>query len=186
MDVEWYAYCDRPFFATKGESMRQRRVGELERWEKRPGSKTMRLSITALAVCAAMAHGAGRGENAKADSLRTLRMVLTSEMHSEDTALIIKRPRLADSLLAKAAPRESFLRSLRDTAAFLRLNTPAEFEAYWKGVERRNGFNSLKRQMDAHDVDKTLVPKVYLFDSAVVVFPGWIILRRAPRASLPR
>jgi len=145
----------------------------------------MGLSAAALALCAALAHGAASGRDAKADSLRTLRAAITSEMGSEDTALIVKRPRLADSLLSNPVPGESFLRSLRDTSSFLRLDTPAEFAAYWKRVEAANGFGSLKRQMEAHDPDQSRVPKIYLFDSSVVVFPGCIILRRAHRASLP-
>ena len=76
------------------------------------------------------------------------------------------------------APRETFLRGLRDIALARPVRGPEEFRAYWDRLEKENGIPAMHSQMAAHDIDKGRIPKAYLFDSSVGVYPGWIILRR--------
>jgi hypothetical protein len=53
-----------------------------------------------------------------------------------------------------------------------------EFKKYWAQVEKADGFDKLKEQYRSRDIDKTWVPHFYLFDSAVVVFPFWFVIRK--------
>lgn len=115
---------------------------------------------------------------AKADSLHALRVLLSSEVKTGNEVLILKNPAVTDSLLRNPPTRESFLQGLRDSALARPVRTPEEFRGYWNRIEKENGIPALRSQMAAHDVDKTLIPKAYLFDSSVVVYPGWIIVRR--------
>lgn len=151
------------------------------------------LGLAALAAYAAAAgspadrkdagparEGAAKRETkaAKADSLDALRVLLSSEVKTGNEVLILKNPTATDSLLRNPAPRESFLRGLQDSSLAREIRSPKEFSAYWNRIEQENGIPVLKNQMAAHDVDKSLIPKAYLFDSSVVVYPGWIIIRR--------
>lgn len=52
-----------------------------------------------------------------------------------------------------------------------------EFRKYWVKVEEREGFDKYRSQIQINDIDKTWVPHFYLFDSNVVVFPGWLLIR---------
>jgi len=53
-----------------------------------------------------------------------------------------------------------------------------EFKKYWAKVEEQEGIDKLKSQIQANDIDKTWVPHFYLFDSNLVIFPGWIVIRK--------
>lgn len=53
-----------------------------------------------------------------------------------------------------------------------------EFKKYWTQVEKADGFDKLKEQYRSRDIDRTWVPHFYLFDSTVVVFPGWFVIRK--------
>jgi hypothetical protein len=53
-----------------------------------------------------------------------------------------------------------------------------EFKKYWAKVEKQEGFDKLRSQIQANDIDKTWVPHFYLFDSNLVIFPGWFVLRK--------
>jgi hypothetical protein len=56
-----------------------------------------------------------------------------------------------------------------------------EFRAYWAEYEKREGFDELRNQVRAHNnIDLTWVPRLYLFDSSLVIFPGWVVWRRKP------
>lgn len=53
-----------------------------------------------------------------------------------------------------------------------------EFADYWKKVESTGGFQKYRKQMLASgSLEESWVPKVMLFDSTVVVIPGYIFLR---------
>jgi hypothetical protein len=112
---------------------------------------------------------------AKADSLHALRFLLSKEVKPGNEVLILKNPRLSDSLLRH--PQESFVAGLRGSGLARPIRSPEEFRAYWDRIEKENGIPALQSQMAAHDIDKGRIPKAYLFDSSVVVYPGWIIVR---------
>jgi len=137
------------------------------------------LSCLALAL-ACLAHEALAADGAKsvkADSLHALRVLLSSEVKTGNDVLILKNPAVTDSLLRNPSPRETFLHGLQDSALARPIRTREEFSVYWNRIEQENGIAALQSQMAAHDVDKSLIPKAYLFDSSVVVYPGWIIVR---------
>lgn len=56
-----------------------------------------------------------------------------------------------------------------------------EFRKYWAKVEKEDGFDKLREQMQAQDIDRSWVPRIYLFDSNLVIFPGWFVLRKKNR-----
>ncbi len=130
-----------------------------------------------LALVLAIALSAHAGEDA-VDSLRALRVLISSEMKTGNEVFELKDARLSDSLLSHPSSRGSFLKGLRDSAVSRPVRGPEEFRSYWERIEKENGIGDLKGQMAAHDVDKGRIPKTYLFDSSVVVYPGWIIVRR--------
>jgi hypothetical protein len=142
------------------------------------GLSLLALTLSAHAGASGEAVAAKDAKTEKTDSLNTLRILLSSEVKTGNEVLIPKNPRLADSLLRNPAQREVFLQDLRDSALFHPIRSPREFRAYWDRIEKENGIPALKNQMAAHDVDKGLIPKTYFFDSSVVVYPGWIIVRR--------
>ena len=55
-----------------------------------------------------------------------------------------------------------------------------EFREYWRRAEEENGIGELRGRLKSWDIDKTWVPHLYFFDSSLVIFPGWIVLRRKP------
>lgn len=55
-----------------------------------------------------------------------------------------------------------------------------EFAKYWAQLEKQEGMDALKKQMQANDIDRTKIPHLYLADSNLVIFPGWFILRKKP------
>jgi hypothetical protein len=130
-----------------------------------------------------MAQAADRAPapKAKADSLRALRLLISSELRTGNEVLRLKEPGLSDSLLRRPEPREKLMQALRDSSRARSIRDPEEFKAYWDRLERENGIKAVKDQMAAQDVDKSRIPHAYLFDSSVVVYPGWIILRRKHR-----
>ena len=142
------------------------------------GSKTILVWTLALAFSSLEVAAAEGAKAAKADSLHALRVLLSSEVKTGNEVLILKNPGVTDSLLHNPSPRESFLQGLHDSALARPVRSQEEFGAYWKRIEKENGIPALQSQMTAHDVDKSLIPKAYLFDSSVVVYPGWIIVRR--------
>lgn len=142
------------------------------------GLSLLAMAFSAHAGASGKAAAAQDAKTEKADSLNSLRVLLSSEVKTGNEVLIPKNPRLADSLLRNSPQREAFLRDLRDSSLFHPIRGPREFGVYWDRIEKENGIPALKSQMAAHDVDKGLIPKAYLFDSSVVVYPGWIIVRR--------
>ena len=56
-----------------------------------------------------------------------------------------------------------------------------EFRKYWAELEKREGIDELRKQLQANDIDRTWVPRLYFFDSNLVVFPGWFVLRKKLR-----
>lgn len=145
--------------------------------------KALGLSLLAMTFSAHAGASGGTvtakdAKTEKADSLNTLRILLSSEVKTGNDVLIPKNPRLADSLLRNPAQKDVFLQDLRDSSLFHPIRGPREFRVYWDRIEKENGIPALKSQMAAHDVDKGLIPKAYFFDSSVVVYPGWIIVRR--------
>jgi hypothetical protein len=46
-----------------------------------------------------------------------------------------------------------------------------EFRKYWKMVEKENGYDKLASQMRSRDIMKSKLPRFYLFDSSIVLFP---------------
>jgi len=142
--------------------------------------KGMTFLAAAFAFSAHAGEMAGGAKSVKADSLHALRILLSSEVRTGNDVLILKNPAVTDSLLRNPSPRESFLHGLEDSALARPIRTREEFRVYWNRIEKENGVPALQSQMAAHDIDKTLVPKAYLFDSSVVVYPGWIIVRRKP------
>jgi hypothetical protein len=142
------------------------------------GLSLLAMTFSAYAGASGEAVATKDAEKEKSDSLNTLRILLSSEVRTGNEVLIPKNPRFADSLLRNSPQREAFLQDLRDSSLFHPIRGPREFRAYWDRVEKENGVRALKNQMAAHDVDKGLIPKAYFFDSSVVVYPGWIIVRR--------
>jgi hypothetical protein len=53
-----------------------------------------------------------------------------------------------------------------------------EFRSYWKQVEKGGGLDELRGRQRSWDIDKTWVPHLYFFDSNLVVFPGFFVLRK--------
>lgn len=141
------------------------------------GITFLALALAISAHAGAKAESAKTAKTAKADSLHTLRIMLSSEVKTGNEVLILKNPAVTDSLLRNPSPRETFLRGIEDSSLARPVRTPEEFSVYWNRIEKENGISALQSQMAAHDVDKSRIPKAYLFDSSVVVYPGWIIVR---------
>lgn len=106
-------------------------------------------------------------------------LIITSELENRSRVLILKDRRIADSLLRLQAPplRGWFDQLIGDSAVAEEVGSREEFRKQWRDLEAREGFLDLRAQHAARDVDKTRIPRLYLFDSTVVVYPGWIILR---------
>lgn len=109
-------------------------------------------------------------------------VIISGELEGKSKVLILKDRKTADSLfrLKEPPPREEFERFVADTSVSVEARTRAEFHRHWKELERREGFREMRAQYAAADPDRSRIPRVYLFDSSVVVYPGWIILRRKP------
>ena len=53
-----------------------------------------------------------------------------------------------------------------------------EFREYWKTAEKENGITQLQGRLASGNIDKTWVPHLYFFDSNLVIFPGWFVIRK--------
>src|SRR5689334_8490224 len=87
------------------------------------------------------------------DSLRTLKVILSSEMEGHGKVIRLKDPQVADSLLRLKAPadRKDFDRLLGDGAITSEVKSPEEFRDYWKKVESDAGIRDMRAQYDARD-----------------------------------
>ena len=113
-----------------------------------------------------------------ADSLKVLNVILRSEFAEKSQVYICKNPSFADSLVRSLCSPETFRTALSDSSVLEEIKSREQFKRYWQKVEVENGIPALKGQMQAHDVDKTLIPKAYALDSSVVIYPGYIIIRK--------
>jgi hypothetical protein len=139
------------------------------------------LAALALSLPVRAADAGAEKRHAPADSLRALRVIISSEVKSGNEVMALEKPKVADSLLRILPSRESVLERFHDSSLARSIRNPDEFRAYWNRLEERNGIKTVKGRMAAQDVDKSLIPRAYLFDSSVVVYPGWIIVRRVRR-----
>jgi hypothetical protein len=110
-------------------------------------------------------------------------LIISIELEDESDVWIVKDPQVADSLLRLKAPpaRESLERLLGDSSMTVKIDTREEFRRHWRELELREGFRELRAQHAARDVDKGRIPRLYLFDSSMVVYPGWVVMRHKPR-----
>jgi hypothetical protein len=143
--------------------------------------KALGLGALLLALGAHPGHGAGNRDAAPADSLGSLRIMITSEFRPGDALLEIRDTRRVDSLLRNVPDRGPLLQAIRDSATARELRSRAEFDAYWDRLTSSSGHRALRGRIAAQDIDKTFIPKTYLFDSSMVVFPGWIVVRKRAR-----
>ena len=119
-----------------------------------------------------------KGVPKSSDSLKVLSVILQSEFAGKNKVFICKNTSFADSLARSLCGPENFKSAISDSAVLMEIKSQEDFSRYWKNVEIQNGIPDLKNQMNAHDVDKTRIPKAYAFDSSVVIYPGWIIIRK--------
>jgi hypothetical protein len=112
------------------------------------------------------------------DSLKVLSVILQSEFGENNQVFVCKKQSFADSLVHSLCDEASFKRAISDSSMLQEIKSSGEFDQYWKKVEAENGMGDLRSQLDAEDVDKTLIPKAYALDSSVVIYPGWIIMRK--------
>lgn len=142
----------------------------------------MALCAAAYPVFAGGAAAAAKNTDSlkKTDSLKTLDVLLSAEMKTGNRVLHLKDGKLADSLMRGGTGfrREGLESILGDSTVATEFRNREEFRLYWARVQESNGFGALKRQHEIQDIDKSLIPKIYLFDSACVVFPGWVVLRK--------
>lgn len=144
----------------------------------------MRARIPLFSLLALAGALAGRPLSAgdKPARPQTPDVVISAELEDKSKVLILKDRKTADSLFRLKVPpiREEFDRFVADTAVSVEARTRAEFHRHWQELERREGYTRLRAQYAAADPDRSRIPRVYLFDSSVVVYPGWIIIRRKP------
>ena len=119
-----------------------------------------------------------RGDHKIADSLKILNVILRSEFAEKNQVFICKNPSFADSLVHSLCGPEGFKKAISDSSVLEEIKSREQFKRYWQKVEVENGIPALKGQLKAVDVDKTLIPKAYAFDSSVVIYPGYIIIRK--------
>lgn len=136
--------------------------------------------VTALALAAALAPARSHAASPKRDSLEALKVIISDELEGKGRIIILRDRRLADSLIRIRPPleRESLNRIIGDTALAAEVKSHEEFRAYWKKLEETHGFKELRGQHVARNIDRARIPKLFLYDSSVVIYPGWIILRR--------
>lgn len=144
--------------------------------------KSLLLAATVLlALPLPSARAAGDGiPPARGDSLRTLRITITSELEGKGKVLILKDPTFSDSLLGfrLRGDRRRFDQLLGDSSLATVISTQEEFRAYWRKVEAEAGITDLRGRQAAQDLDRSRVPRIFLFDSSVVIYPGIVVLRR--------
>lgn len=137
----------------------------------------------AAALCAlslSVFAQAGNASNHGADSLETLKVIISAEMKPGNRVLRLQDGALSDSLMRQGGGlgRERFNDLMGDSTVARELKNREEFRRYWARVQENNGHGALKRQFEGQDIDRSRIPKMYLFDSSVVVLPGWVILRK--------
>jgi hypothetical protein len=143
--------------------------------------KALGMGSLLIALGAQSGHGAGNRDVSPSDSLGSLRVLITSEFRPGDALLEIRDARRADSLLRNVPDRGPLLQAIRDSATARELRSRAEFDAYWDRLTKSSGHRALRGRLAAQDIDNTFIPRTYLFDSSVVVFPGWIVVRKRAR-----
>jgi hypothetical protein len=139
------------------------------------------IAIAAFCTAAATGTAGAKGADAKkADSLKAMRVIIKSEMKPDNRVLILENGGFTDSLarLGGHLRRDRFDALIGDTALAREVRTQEEFSRYWASLEERNDVKALKDQYARQDIDRSLIPKKYLFDSTVVLYPGWIIVRK--------
>lgn len=136
--------------------------------------------VSILLTSIAWVHGQSPpAKTQKIDSLKAFQIVIGSEMKQNNRVMVLKNRHLSDSLMDQAShvQKNKFEGFLSDTNIAHEVKSQEEFVRYWKNLEAENGIKALKDQYSRADIDKSLTPKKYLFDSSVVVYPGVIILR---------
>ncbi len=58
------------------------------------------------------------------------------------------------------------------------------FRDYWTKVEERDEFDKLRKQIAAQDIDKSHIPRLYFFDSNLVILPGTLVIRSRKKEKL--
>lgn len=119
-----------------------------------------------------------RVDKKASDSLKVLSVILQSEFGQNNQVFVCKKQSFADSLVHSLCDEASFKRAISDSSMLQEIKSNEEFNQYWKNVEAENDITDLRSQLNAEDVDKTLIPKAYALDSSVVIYPGWIIMRK--------
>jgi len=157
------------------------------------GKKMMKKSILILLTVVSSSLLAPAEErhsvaSKKADSLKSLQLIIKAEMKQKNRVLILKNGNLTDSLMREAGKvrRDQFESLISDSTVAHEVNSQEDFSRYWKTLESENGIEALKNQYNRADIDKSLVPKIFLFDSSVVVYPGVIILRKRIPSTLSK
>jgi hypothetical protein len=142
----------------------------------------MGLGAAVLSAGTAKDPGAAAAEQGGAG--KTLDILISTELKPGNRVLILKDSGLADSLLRGGAwlRRDRFDRLVGDSSLARQIDTREEFRTYWARLSESEGFGTMKRQYEGRDIDKTRIPKAYLFDSSVVVFPGWLVVRKKASA----
>ena len=157
------------------------------------------ISVCALTWAFSEKPGGAEGSDVKAnamakgaipkkgsDSLAALKVILRSEFEAKNKILIFRNRDFSDSLLHSGYNESVLKNAISDSSILREIKSKGEFNRYWKRVEAENGITELRSQLHAEDVDKTLIPKVYLVDSSIVVYPGWVIIRKKPHRSTGR
>ncbi|MEO7425163.1 MAG: hypothetical protein ABI036_08245 [Fibrobacteria bacterium] len=137
-------------------------------------------AILFAALTAAASPREGKSDSAKADSLVHLGVLISSEIKGGNQVYLLENKGM-DSLVRGSDSRDAFIVRISDSSLTRRIRNEAEFRSYWKKAEAEAGFPELRSQLAAHDLDKSRIPKRYLFDSSVVIYPGCIVLRRMRR-----
>lgn len=139
----------------------------------------LKLMLT-LVLALAMAPSRLLAASPKRDSLEALKVIITDELEGRGKIIILRDRRLADSLIRILPPleRESLDRIIADSSLAAEVKTREEFRTYWRKIEESHGFKELRGQHVARNIDRARIPKLFLYDSTVVIYPGWIILRR--------
>jgi hypothetical protein len=119
-----------------------------------------------------------RMDKKASDSLKVLSVILQSEFGENNKVFVCKNRSFADSLVHSLCDESSFKRAISDSSMLQEIKSSEEFDQYWKKVEAENDITDLRSQLNAEDVDKTLIPKAYALDSSIVIYPGWIIIRK--------
>lgn len=139
-------------------------------------------AVLTLAMILPGGHAVAKEPSVKDESAKaqTPDVVISVELADKSRILILKDRVIADSLFRLQTPPvlAEFEQFVKDTAIAVEVKTKAEFRRYWNTFEREEGFQEMRAQYAAADQDMTRIPRVYLFDSSVVVYPGWVVMRK--------